>query len=86
MCVCVCSSGGLAAEEPGQRSERGPMRSHPHIKEKTPEHPELHTSSAQERPLETTGPAGKYQQRLAAGFRAGYSPHPDIKDVKQRSL
>lgn len=61
---CVCSSGGLAAEEPGQRSERGPMRSHPHAEEKAPEHPELHTSSAQERPLETTGPAGKHQQHL----------------------
>lgn len=60
--VCLCSSGGLAAEEPGQCSERGPMWSHPHTEEKAPEHPELHTSSAQERPLETAGPAGKHQQ------------------------
>lgn len=59
---CVCSSGGLAAEEPGQRSERGPVRSHPHAEEKTPEHPELHAGSAQERPLETAWPAGKHRQ------------------------
>lgn len=58
--VCMCSSGGLAAEEPGQRSERGPMRSHPHAEEKASEHPELHAGSAQERALETTGPAGKH--------------------------
>lgn len=63
---CVCSSGGLAAEEPGQRSERGPVRSHPHVEEKAPEHPELHTGSAQERPLETAGPAGKHQQHKEA--------------------
>lgn len=35
------------------------MRSHPHAEEKAPEHPELHTCSAQERALETTGPSGK---------------------------
>lgn len=44
--VCLCSPGGLAAEEPGQCSERGPLWSHPHTEEKAPEHPELHTSSA----------------------------------------
>lgn len=60
MCVCVCSSGGLAAEEPGQRSERRPMRRHTHAEEKAPEHLELHAGSAQERALETTGPAGKH--------------------------
>ncbi len=64
--VCVCSSGGLAAEEPGQRSERRPMRSHPHAEEKATEHPELHAGSAQERPLETAGPAGKHQQHMDA--------------------
>lgn len=58
--VCVCSSGGLAAEEPGERFERGPMRSHPHAEEEAPEHPELHSGPAQERPLETAGPAGKH--------------------------
>lgn len=57
----MCFSGGLATEEPGECSKRGPMWSHPHAEEKAPEHPELHTSSAQERPLETTGPAGKHQ-------------------------
>lgn len=66
VCVCVCSSGGLAAEKPGQRLERGPMRSHPNAEEKTPEHPELHTCSAQERPLETSGSAGKRQQHVDA--------------------
>lgn len=35
------------------------MRSHPNAEEKAPEHPELHACSAQERPLETAGPAGK---------------------------
>lgn len=59
--VCLCSSGGLAAEEPGERPEGGPVWSHPHAEEKASEHPELNTSSAQERPLETTGPAGKHQ-------------------------
>ena len=63
---CVCSSGGLAAEEPGECSERGPMWSHPHAEEKAPEHPELHTGSAQECPLETTGPAGKHQYHMDA--------------------
>lgn len=63
---CVCSSGWLAAEEPGQRSERRPMRSHPHAEEKAPEHPELHPGSAQECPLETTGSAGKHQQHVDA--------------------
>lgn len=66
--VCVCSSGGLAAEEPGQRSERGPMRSHPNAKEKAPKHPELHTCSAQKCPLETTGPAGKLSPDLKVQF------------------
>lgn len=61
---CVYSSGGMAAEEPGQRSERGSMRSHPHTEEKAPEHPELNAGSAQERALETTGPAGKYQRHM----------------------
>lgn len=65
--VCVCSSGGLAAEEPGQCFERGPMRSHTHIEEKTPKHPELYAGFAQERPLETTGPAGKYRQHVQQG-------------------
>lgn len=81
---CVCSSGGLAAEEPGQRSERGSMRSHPHAEEKAPEHPELHTSSAQERPLETTGPAGKRQQHMDAlncSIRTSCSPHADLKSA-----
>lgn len=50
----------MAAEEPGERSERRPVRSHPHAEEKAPEHPELHPSSAQERTLETTGPAGEH--------------------------
>lgn len=63
---CVYSSGGLAAEEPGQRSKRGPMRSHSNAEEKAPEHPELHTCSAQECPLETAGPAGKQQQHMDA--------------------
>ncbi|KAF3838046.1 hypothetical protein F7725_009814 [Dissostichus mawsoni] len=31
---CVCSSGGLAAEEPGQRSERRPVWSHSNAEEK----------------------------------------------------
>lgn len=42
------------------------MRSHPHAEEKAPEHPELHAGSAQERPLETPGPAGKHQQHMDA--------------------
>lgn len=61
--VCLCSSGGLAAEEPGECAERRPVRSHPHTEEKASEHPELDTSSAQERPLETTGPAGKHRAK-----------------------
>ena len=62
----MCSSGGLAAEEPGQRSERRPVWSHSNAEEKAPEHPELHAGSAQERALETTGPAGKHQQHMDA--------------------
>lgn len=70
---CVCSSGGLAAEEPGQRSERRPVWSHSNAEEKAPEHPELHAGSAQERALETTGPAGKHQQHMDALKKY---PHP----------
>lgn len=57
----VCFSGGMAAEELGKRPQRGPMRSHPHAEEKAPEYAELHTSSAEERALETVGPAGRPQ-------------------------
>jgi len=57
----VCSSGWMAAEEPGECSKRRPLWSHPHAEEKASEHPELHTCSAQECPLETTGPAGRLQ-------------------------
>lgn len=82
--VCLCSSGWLAAEEPGQCSERGPVRSHPHTEEKASEHPELHTGSAQERPLETTGPAGKHQQHMDAincSIITSYLPNPDLKSA-----
>lgn len=58
--LCLCSPGGLAAEEPGQCFERGPMWCHPHIKEKTSEHFELDTRPAQERSLETAGPTGEH--------------------------
>lgn len=54
----MCSSGGLAAEEPGQRPAGGPLRRHPHAEEEASEHAELHAGSAQERPLETAGLAG----------------------------
>lgn len=68
--VCLCSSGRLAAEEPGECTERGPVWSHPHAEEKASEHPELNTSSAQECPLETTGPAGKHQQNTWTSLTA----------------
>lgn len=48
----------MAAEELSERSQRRPMRSHPHAEEKASEHSELHTSSAEERALETVGPTG----------------------------
>lgn len=63
----MCFSGGLAAEEPGQRSARGPLRRHPHAEEEASEHTELHTSSAQERPLETAGLAGTHILRTGGG-------------------
>lgn len=58
--VWLLSAGGLAAQEPGQCFERGSMRCHPDIEEKTSEHVELHTCSAQERSLETSGPTGEH--------------------------
>lgn len=57
--VCMVSSGGMAAKEPGECSQRRPMWSHSHFEEKASEHPEFYSGSAQERPLETTRPAGK---------------------------
>lgn len=61
---CACSSGGLAAEEPGQRPAGGPLRRHPHAEEEASEHAELHTGPAQERPLETAGPAGRVRAQV----------------------
>lgn len=58
--VWLLSAGGLAAQEPGQCFEGGSMWCHPHIEEKTSEHVELHTCSAQERSLETSGPTGEH--------------------------
>lgn len=65
------SAGGLAAEEPGECSQRGSMWSHPYAEETATEHAELHACSAPKRPLETTWPAGK-QRATPALFSAGF--------------
>lgn len=58
--VFLCCTGGLAAQEPGQCFKRGPMWSHPHLEEETPEYVELDTCPAQKRSLETAGPPGEH--------------------------
>lgn len=55
----LLSSGGMAAKEPGECSQRRPVWSHSDVEEKASEHPEFYSGSAQECPLETTRPAGK---------------------------
>lgn len=44
------------------------MWCHSHVEETAPEHPKFHSGSAQERPLETTWPAGKHQHKAQGHF------------------